>query len=369
MHSPVWGPRCRPSPAESTNPSRRRDAPGASSTAARPTCVEFAPAAVAVPGGWRVRYSSQSNCNVTPGRRNSRWIPVQSGSSLSRAPGLEPPTGANSSASSPWSVSDDGNGHVKPAAATRSRQSRTVLRAVSTATAIARDEAPHSYFSRLFRVASHRHSFGRHRSPSAPDEKADRSPAQRSGNANPLRGWPTSDWNRWPTSRRKSPADITSECLADLPRNTQIRASRMSRPDTPMMLVSTEASLMLASSSVFCRRWTWLAASRTNCLRYAAMPDLLGRRIGTKLARINPCASRSASQSASATSVLRPGTFLTCAALARIRLKSPSDRIAKQDASRPRSLPSRHGCSHVPIVRTWRCSAGQRSCSFVSSSV
>src|SRR5439155_18473042 len=37
---------------------------------------------------------------------------------------------------------------------------------------------------------------------------------------------------------------------------------------------------------------------------------------GTKLARISPCASSSANHVASFTSVLRPGTFLTCAALA-----------------------------------------------------
>ena len=45
---------------------------------------------------------------------------------------------------------------------------------------------------------------------------------------------------------------------------------------------------------------------------------------GTKLARISPCASSSASQAASATSVLRPGTFLTCAAFARISPNPPS---------------------------------------------
>ena len=97
-----------------------------------------------------------------------------------------------------------------------------------------------------------------------------------------------------------------------------------------MMLVSTEASLRLASSSVFWMRWTWLACSRTNCLRVrsSARISCVGRS-GTKLARIRPCASRSASQIASATSVLRPGTFFTCAALARISVKSPSDRMCQ----------------------------------------
>ncbi len=43
---------------------------------------------------------------------------------------------------------------------------------------------------------------------------------------------------------------------------------------------------------------------------------------GTKLARIRPCAKRSASHMASFTSVLRPGTFFTCAALAKTRSSS-----------------------------------------------
>jgi hypothetical protein len=46
---------------------------------------------------------------------------------------------------------------------------------------------------------------------------------------------------------------------------------------------------------------------------------------GTKLARISPCARSSANQAASLTSVLRPGTFFTCAAFARISWNSPSD--------------------------------------------
>jgi hypothetical protein len=48
---------------------------------------------------------------------------------------------------------------------------------------------------------------------------------------------------------------------------------------------------------------------------------------GTKLARTRPQASRSAIQVASFTSVLRPGTFLICAAFATIRSKAPSLRI------------------------------------------
>ena len=89
-----------------------------------------------------------------------------------------------------------------------------------------------------------------------------------------------------------------------------------------MMSVSTEASLRLASSSVFWMRWTWEACSRTSCLRVRSRSRIA--RVpasGTKLGRIRPCASRSESQTASATSVLRPGTFFTCAALARISVR------------------------------------------------
>src|SRR5580700_6384839 len=60
-------------------------------------------------------------------------------------------------------------------------------------------------------------------------------------------------------------------------------------------------------------------ASRPRCSCVAAF--------GTKLARIKPCASRSASHVASFTSVLRPGTFLTCLALANISSNSPSLRM------------------------------------------
>ena len=46
-----------------------------------------------------------------------------------------------------------------------------------------------------------------------------------------------------------------------------ISASRIVRPLLPTMSATTELSLMLASSSVFCSRWIWLAFSRTSCLR------------------------------------------------------------------------------------------------------
>jgi hypothetical protein len=48
---------------------------------------------------------------------------------------------------------------------------------------------------------------------------------------------------------------------------------------------------------------------------------------GTKLARIRPCANNSASHIASLTSVLRPGTFFTCAAFANTNTNSPSSKM------------------------------------------
>ena len=53
---------------------------------------------------------------------------------------------------------------------------------------------------------------------------------------------------------------------------------------------------MLASSSVFCTRSTWLDCSRTNCLRVRSRLRISCVWVsGTKLARIRPCANSSAS--------------------------------------------------------------------------
>ncbi len=105
-------------------------------------------------------------------------------------------------------------------------------------------------------------------------------------------------------------------------------ASIMRRPESPMTSVMSESSLMLASSSVFCIRWIWLVCSRTSCLR-ARMNERSSwsSSSGTKLALIRPQATKSAIHMASLTSVLRPGTFLMCAALATISSKAPSLRM------------------------------------------
>jgi hypothetical protein len=64
---------------------------------------------------------------------------------------------------------------------------------------------------------------------------------------------------------------------------------------------------------------------------------------GTKLGRISPCASKSASQAASATSVLRPGTFLTRAALASTSVRSPS----------PSTCQTGFQCTPVASITAW----------------
>jgi len=95
-----------------------------------------------------------------------------------------------------------------------------------------------------------------------------------------------------------------------------------------LMSEMTESSLMLASSSVFCSRWIWRLHSRTNCLRVRNRLRISWVCVfGTKLARIRPCANSSASHIASLMSVLRPGTFFTCAAFANTNTNSPSSKM------------------------------------------
>src|SRR5262245_22138288 len=99
----------------------------------------------------------------------------------------------------------------------------------------------------------------------------------------------------------------------------------MRRPLAPMMSVITEHSLMFASSRTAWMRCTCCTISRVNCFRVRVRSRnswIAGG--GTKLDWIRPCANRSASQVASFTSLLRPGTFFTCAAFARISANRPS---------------------------------------------
>jgi hypothetical protein len=74
-----------------------------------------------------------------------------------------------------------------------------------------------------------------------------------------------------------------------------IMASIVAQPVLPMMSAITESNLILASSTVFCTRWMWLAASRTSCLlvRMRARNSCVWIS-GTKLARDRAPTGRSA---------------------------------------------------------------------------
>jgi hypothetical protein len=100
----------------------------------------------------------------------------------------------------------------------------------------------------------------------------------------------------------------------------------MRRPLAPSTSETTESSFTLASSSTFWMRCLCCTASRTSCLRVRvrSLSSWIGSG-GTKLEQINPCASRSAIQVASFTSLLRPGTLRVCAALASTSSNSPSN--------------------------------------------
>src|SRR5437899_2651065 len=95
----------------------------------------------------------------------------------------------------------------------------------------------------------------------------------------------------------------------------------------PMMSQITELILILAPASVFSIRCTCRVCSRTNCLRVrVSARSSCTSSFGTKLAWISPQANRSAIHIASFMSVLRPGTFLMCAALATIKANLSASR-------------------------------------------
>ena len=94
------------------------------------------------------------------------------------------------------------------------------------------------------------------------------------------------------------------------------------------MSVATQSSLIPVSSSALCSRlasrersWIWVLRYR---VRFRSARIGLG---GTKLARNSPASASWHSHSASLTSVLRPGTCLTCRALTS-RHSNSSSRIA-----------------------------------------
>src|SRR4051794_8569396 len=115
-----------------------------------------------------------------------------------------------------------------------------------------------------------------------------------------------------------------------------------------MMSERTDPSLRLAPCSSLSMRWTWPLRSRMNGLRVRVRSrSACTSAGGTKLGRIRPCARRSASQVASFTSVLRPGTALTWAALARASSRSISSHSTAQHS--PDRLPVHAGRLHHDV--------------------
>ncbi len=104
-----------------------------------------------------------------------------------------------------------------------------------------------------------------------------------------------------------------------------IKACSINRPDTPVMSVATEDSLIPADSNSFSNRW--ISRVRPWVMWVRALVRSRSCRIGsggTNDARSRPWAPRSASQAASDTSDFRPGTFFTSWALTSKTSKSAS---------------------------------------------
>ena len=96
----------------------------------------------------------------------------------------------------------------------------------------------------------------------------------------------------------------------------------------------TLPSLTLAPSSVLCSRLTTEARSWRRLVRCRVNSRNSGcGRAGTKLARSSPWRSKSASQTASCTSVLRRGMAFTCAALTSSRVKRSASQSPRASRS------------------------------------
>ena len=136
------------------------------------------------------------------------------------------------------------------------------------------------------------------------------------------------------TCPRSASTSTACEALSRLPAWASSRsgssspatiASRIARPLCPSTSLTTPVSLMFASSSTFWIRWTCWARSRTSCLRARVRSRRARIGVGgTRLPRISPWASRSAIQVASFMSLLRPGMFRMCIALANTSSNRPS---------------------------------------------
>jgi len=89
----------------------------------------------------------------------------------------------------------------------------------------------------------------------------------------------------------------------------------MSRAETVVRLDATESILMPASSQTLASRCSSLVRASVSLRRYRVISRIRAISAGgMKLPRNRPTSSSCASHCASLTSVLRPGTFFTCAA-------------------------------------------------------
>lgn len=114
------------------------------------------------------------------------------------------------------------------------------------------------------------------------------------------------------TRRRR----FARSAIASVTVRPSMRAWSIARPDTPMMSLATDDSLIPASSRSFSRRWISLDRSAVNSVRVRVRSR--SRRTGgggTGEPRSSPCAPSWAGHWASDTSVSRPGGFSACAAL------------------------------------------------------
>ena len=98
--------------------------------------------------------------------------------------------------------------------------------------------------------------------------------------------------------------------------------------DLPIRSLATDANLILASSSPFCKRAIVRVRSSMRLVRERVSSRKTRCQTGgIKLGRKRPIWSKSAIHSASLISVFRPGTALMCWALTTITSRCPSSRL------------------------------------------
>ena len=132
-----------------------------------------------------------------------------------------------------------------------------------------------------------------------------------------------------------------------------MRAASIARPLAPRTSERTLATLMFASSRTFWIRSECWEISRTSCSRVRVRSRSSWMGVGgTKLLRISPCASRSASQIASFVSLRDPAHCERVGALAKTSAKPSSSRCHTGFQSRACSR-GRPASRRGRAVRSW----------------